>query len=79
MLMQLNYLYLNILKLKIQFLFLVTIFCAHVTWWQYFTTLAISIFYLPFFINTKSSIFDVGFFGKTPELTKDSKWPPFEN
>ena len=32
-LIQLNYSYLKILKLKIHSLFLVTLFCVHVTWW----------------------------------------------
>ena len=44
----LNYSYLNVLKLKIHSLFLITFFCAHVTWWHYFTTLAILVFSLPF-------------------------------
>ena len=36
-----NYSHLKILKLEIyfSFLFLVTFFCAHVTWWQDFATL----------------------------------------
>ena len=69
--MQLNYSHLKILKSKIHFLFLVTLFCAHVTWWQHFTTLAIRVFSLPFFLNAKSPIFAVGFFEEPPELTKD--------
>ena len=66
--MQLNYSYLKILKLKINSLFLVTFFCA---------LLDIVFFSLPFFLNAKSQIFAVGFFEKSPELTKDLKWPPF--
>ena len=66
--MQLNYSYLKILKLKINSLFLVTLFCA---------LLAIRVFSLPFFLNAKSPIFAVGFFEKPHELTKDLKRPPF--
>ena len=49
----------------------------HVTWWQQFITLAIHVFSLPFFLNAKSPIFAVGFFEKSPELTKDPKRPLF--
>ena len=66
--MQLNYSYLKILKLKINSLFLVMLFCA---------LLAIRVFSLPFFLNAKSPIFAVGFFEKPHELTKDLKRPPF--
>ena len=69
--MQLNYSYLKILKSKIHSLFLATPFCAHVTWWQHFTTLAIRVFSLPFFLNAKSPIFAVGFFEEHPERNKD--------
>ena len=75
--MQPNYSHLKILKLKIQTLFLVTPFCAQVTWWQHFTTLAIHVFSLSFFLNAKSPIFAFGFFEKPPELTKDLKWSLF--
>ena len=37
-LMQLNYSYLKILKWKLHSLVLLTHFCAHITWWQDFTT-----------------------------------------
>ena len=77
--MQLNYSYLNILKLKIYSLISVTLYCVHVTWWKHFTTLAIRVFSLPFFLDAKSPIFAVGFFEKPPELTKDPKWPTFAN
>ena len=68
--MQLNYSYLKILKLKIQSLFLVMLFCAHVTWWKHFNTLPICVFPLPFFLNAKSLIFAVGFFEKPPNWPK---------
>ena len=42
-----------------------------------FTTLVIPVFFLPFFLNAKSPILAIGFFEKTPELTKDPKWPTF--
>ena len=54
--MQLNYSYLKILKLKIHSLFLVTLFCAHVTWWQHFTTLTIGVFSIPFFLNANPQV-----------------------
>ena len=53
-----------------QGLFLVTLSFVHVAWWKDFTTLAICVFSLPFFLNTKSSIFAVGFFEKPCGLIK---------
>ena len=75
-LMQLNYSHLKICKLKIHSsslslslsLFLVTFFCAHVTWWQDFATLNIRGFSLPFFRNENSPIFTISFFEKKSPL-----------
>ena len=74
-LMQFNYSHLKILKLEIycSSLSLVMFFCAHITWWQGFTTLTIQVFSLPFFLNVKSPIFAVSFFEKSPELIIDPK------
>ena len=63
--MQLNYSYLKIFKLKINFLFLIMLLCA---------LLAIR-FFLSFSFSTENPQFLslVSF-----EVTKDPKWPPFE-
>ena len=53
--MQLNYSHLKILKLKIHSLFLVTLYCAHVTWWH-FTNLTIGVFSISFFLNTSPQV-----------------------
>ena len=77
--MQLNYSHLKILKLKIysSSLFLVTLFCAHVTWWQNFATShCYHSHFFSFFLNTKFPTSAVGFFEKPPGLTKDLKGPP---
>ena len=71
--MQLNYSYLNILKLTIHFLFLVTLFSAHFIWWQPFTTLGICIFSLPFFLNTKPPILLL------VSLKSSLNWPKIRN
>ena len=70
--MQLNYSYLKMLKLKLT-LFLVTLFCAYVTWWQHFTTLVIRVFSLPFFVNAKSTIFVLVC------LKSPLNWPKIQN
>ena len=71
--MQLNYSHLKILKLKIHSLFLVTLFCVHITWWQHFTTLAIHVFSLPFFLNAKSPILPL------VSLKSPLNWPKVQN
>ena len=71
--MQLNYSYLNILKLTIHFLFFVTLFSAHFIWWQHLTMLDICIFSLTFFLNTKPPILLLG------SLKSPLKWPKIWN
>ena len=71
--MQLNYSYLNILKLTIHFLFLVTLFSVHFIWWQHFTMLGICIFSLTFFLNTKPPILLLG------SLKSPLNWPKIWN
>ena len=71
--MQLNYSYLKILKLKIHSLFLVTLFCAHVTWWQHFTTLAIGVFSIPFFLNANPQVLPL------ISVKSSLSWPKIRN
>ena len=72
-----NYSYLNILKLKIRCLFLVTFFCAHATWWQHFTTLAIRVFFSPFLPLRKIPNFCRWFLWKTSWTDQRSEMASF--
>ena len=60
-----NLTYLKILKLKFT-LFLVTFYCGHVTWWQHFTTLVISVFFSPFLSHHKIPNCCLWFLWKAP-------------
>ena len=73
MLMQINYSYVKILKLKIRSLFLVVLFCAHVIWWQDFTTLVIHAFWsLSFSTQNSTSLLLVS-------LKSPLNWPKIWN
>ena len=73
MLMQINYSYVKILKLKIRSLFLVVLFCAHVIWWQDFTTLVIHAFWsLSFSTQNSTSLLLVS-------LKSPLNWPKIRN
>ena len=73
----LNYSYLKILKLKIHSIFLVMLFCAHITWWQHFTTLPICVFFSLSFSTQNPQFLSLISVKNPLELTKDLKWSPF--
>ena len=76
-LMQLNYSYLKILKLKSHSLFGHAFLCPCCLMTRFYY-LSYSCFFSHLLSHkAKSPVYAVGFFEKHPELTEGQKWPPF--